>query len=109
MAPNNPIMVILLIMVLGVIVMLGIGTLQFSDVQSVENFNHTGYVIDIDFVGGGLGDRPQTIVRFDDGETITLRGFETEIPIKQNITLRYHDNGFDVYFLDNFTMAEEER
>ena len=80
-----------------------------KDIPSIQNqteFGKIGYVTEIKFIGGGF-DAPseKTIIRFSDGEVITLQYWETEIPKKQNITLRYHDNGFGRYFLDDFAVV----
>ena len=84
-----------------------------SDIPPIQNqteFGKIGYVTDIDFIGGGGGfDAPseKTIIRFSDGEVITLQYWNTEIPKQQNITLRYHDNGYGRYFLDYFRVLKE--
>ena len=85
-------------------------TLQNNiDMPTILNqteFEKTGYVTDIDFIGGGFGAPVQrTIIHFSDGDVVTLQYWKTEIPKQQNITLRYHDNGFGRYFLDGFTMV----
>ena len=67
------------------------------------DYNETGYVEDIEFVGGGFGNPSQTLIRFSNGDVVLLQGRKMRIPEKQNITLYYHDNGFGIYFLDNFT------
>ena len=87
------------------------GTLQNEiDMPTIlkcqKELEKTGYVTDIDFVGGGFGAPVQrTIIQFSDGDVVTLQYWKTEIPKQQNITLRYHDNGYGRYFLDGFTMV----
>lgn len=70
-------------------------------------YNETGYVDDIDFLGGGFLTSSQTVIRFTDGDVVTLQGWKTKIPVKQNVTLHYHDNGFGVCFLDEFVKLEK--
>ena len=66
------------------------------------DYNETGYVEDVEFLGGGFMDPTYTLIRFTNGDVVTLKGRKTEIPLKQNVTLYYHDNGFGLYFLDKF-------
>lgn len=67
------------------------------------DFNKTGYVENINFLGGGIMNPRQTLIRFNNGDVVTLQCWETTIPLNQNITLRYYNNGFCLYFLENFT------
>ena len=74
------------------------------------DYNKTGYIEDIEFLGGGFAKPPiHTLIRFTNGDVVTLQGWKTEIPIKQNVTLRYHDNGFGAYFLDKFVKIGGEK
>ena len=73
------------------------------------DYNKTGYVEDIEFLGGGFMSSSQTLIRFTNGDVVTLRGWKTEIPVKQNVTLHYHDNGFGLYFLDKFVKIGGEK
>ena len=83
------------------------------DIPSIQNqteFVKIGYVTEIEFIGGGGGFDAQskkTIIRFYDGDVVTLRYWKTEIPKQQNVTLHYHDNGYGRYFLDWFTVLKE--
>ena len=90
----------------GLFVVTSLPRLDVEFAQNQTEFSKTGYVIDIDFLGGGLDSAEQTIIRFDDGEVVVLQYWKTKIPIEQNITLHYHDNGYGRCFLDNFTMLE---
>ena len=69
-------------------------------------YNETGYIEDIEFLDGSGFISSQTLIRFADGNAVTLQYRETEIPVKQNITLYYHGNGYGRYFLSNFTVLE---
>ena len=51
--------------------------------------NKTGYVENIEFVGGGFSSEKRTIIQFADGENIVLNGWKTSIPIKKNVTIEY--------------------
>lgn len=76
--------------------------------QNQTEFSKTGYVIDIDFIGGGFGGNSvQTIIRFSDDDVVVLQYWETKIPIEQNIALHYHDNGYGRCFLDDFMVLRE--
>ena len=83
--------------------------LNIGFAQNQTEFSKTGYVTDIDFVGGGSGSAERTIIRVGDGDVVVLQYWETKIPIKQNITLHYHDNGYGRCFLDYFTVLEENK
>lgn len=102
-------------LILGIVVVVGLATViiipafDIGFAQNQTQFNKTGYVTDIDFIGGGFGGNPvQTIIRFDDGDVVVLQYWKTKIPIKQNITLHYHDNGYGRYFLDGFKVLGEK-
>lgn len=81
---------------------------QMFGFDGVE-YNETGYVEDIEFLDGSGFISSQTLIRFADGNTVTLQYRKTEIPVKQNITLHYHDNGYGRYFLSNFIVLEGEK
>ena len=104
--------VFLIATVAGGVSLCTLSTISRLDVEFVQNqteLNKTGYVLDIKFIGGGIKNDPaeQTIVRFGDGDVVVLRYWEMRIPTKQNITLHYHNNGYERYFLDDFTVLRE--
>lgn len=85
-----------------------ISRLDVGFAQNQTELNKTGYATDIGFIDGDTDAfGKQTIVRFGDGDAVVLEYWETKIPIKQNITLDYHDNGYRLCFLDNFTIVED--
>ena len=57
------------------------------DLEGINN--KTGYIENIEFVGGGFSSDKRTIIQFADGENIVLNGWKTSIPIKKNVTLEY--------------------
>ena len=111
------ILVILALILLGIclVVIVVDNVVLDNDIPSIQNqteFGKIGYVTEIEFIGGGGGFDAQsekTIIRFYDGDVVTLQYWKTEIPKQQNITLHYHDNGYGRYFLDGFTVLKEGR
>ena len=110
---TNVLVIIALILFGACVVVFVVENVVFdADIPPIQNqtdFGKIGYVTEIEFIGGGGGfDAPseKTIIRFSDGDVITLRYWKTEIPKQQNITLRYHDNGYGRYFLDDFAVVD---
>ena len=91
-------------LVIGVVVIVGPVVKDELEVWGVRdeeqfgpyyNLNKTGYVENIEFVGGGLFGHPEeTVIQFSDGEILVLRGYKTSIPINQNVMLLYHESTF---------------
>ena len=109
---KNILLWVSLIAIVGSGVSFGVlSTLSRLDVGFVQNqteLNKTGYVMGIGFIGGDSDvTTQQTIVRFGNGDVVVLEYWKTRIPTKQNITLHYHNNGYERYFLDDFTVLRE--
>ena len=112
---NDYILVGLVFTVLFVIGMVGSTIVVSSDMlpqalgYNRVDYNKTGFVEDIEFLGGVFISPSQILIRFTNGDVVVLQGWRTRISVKQNITLCYHDNGFGTYFLDNFTKIGGEQ
>lgn len=78
----------------------------YSNLPEKVELNCTGNVIDIEFLGGGFNGLPNTLVRFDNGDTILFRHHKTEIPLNKEIKFYYIDNGFGYLFLDRFEVVK---
>ena len=95
-------------LIMGLLVVTTIPDLDVGFIQNQTELTKTGYVEDIEFLDSGFGEFSEhTIVRFDDGDVVVLQYWKMEIPTKQNVTLCYHNNGYERYFLDNFTVSKE--
>ena len=53
------------------------------------DYNKTGFVEDAEFLGGGFMNPTKTLIRYTNGDVVTLQGWKTEIPKKaeRNVTL----------------------
>lgn len=94
--------------ILGLLATIGaiIAVIVYFVPQSTE-ITYTGYVIDIEFLGSGL-DR-QTLVRFDNGETLLFYCYETEIPLNKKIIFYYHKNRVGYLLLDRFEVINSPK
>ena len=70
--------------------------------------NYTGNVTEIEVFDRGLfnAKSSQTLVRFDDGNTLLFQHLEMEIPLNKEVTFYYHDNGYEDLFLDRFEVVK---
>ena len=72
--------------------------------HSESEFNYTGNVTDIEFLGSAA--HPQTLVRFDDRYVLLFRRYEINIPLNEEVIFYYHDNVFGHLFLDKFKVIK---
>lgn len=98
------------LVVLGIIFMGFLYTIPntdwYSNLPENTELNYTGNISNIEFLGGGLVGLPQTLIRFDSGDTLLFRYHEADIPLNKEVMFYYHDNGFGYLFLDEFEVIK---
>lgn len=91
---------------LVILVVVATGIIWYAQLPEPSEFTYTGNVTEINFLGGGFNGIPQTLVRFDNGDTLLFRFYETRIPLNKEIKFYYYDNGFGKVCLNRFEVVK---